>query len=311
MIKKFSSNNSSDCYPKPIGKIMRWSVIHFPSTCFSLVLILSICIPFQFKAQNKSKAATSREVLTQMFKAINEVKTLKYDLKISERIKGDLKIYGSSIKLQRTPRKLYVKIKNVEILWLEGTNKGQALVNPGAFPYVNLNLDPLGSLMNEDQHHTIHEIGFDYLKSILEHGVTTAGDKFEKIFLMNGLDKANGRDCYKISIVNNFSFSNYTVKKNETLITIARKLYLSEYMILENNPTLKNYESVKEGTIIKVPSAYSKMTVIYIDKQTNLPLITRVYDDKGLFESYEYLNLQLNPVIKDEEFSRKYKEYHF
>ena len=53
------------------------------------------------------------------------------------------------------------------------------------------------------------------------------------------------------------------------------------------------------------------MTVIYIDKQTNLPLITRVYDDKGLFESYEYINLQLNPVIKDEEFSRKYKEYHF
>ena len=53
------------------------------------------------------------------------------------------------------------------------------------------------------------------------------------------------------------------------------------------------------------------MTVLYIDKQYFVPLVTRVYDDKGLFESYEYLNLKVNPEIPEEEFTRKYKDYHF
>lgn len=245
-------------------------------------------------------------------KGIENVKTLKYDLKITERINGQYKNYGSRIKLQRSPRKIYIYIKGAEVLWVEGENNGNALVNPGTFPYIDLNLSPYGSLMNADQHHTIHEIGFDYFKSIIEHTIEQSGDKFDKIFLYGGEEKINGHSAYKITILDNdFAMVPYIVKKGENLITIARKLKLSEYMIKEANKKIKNYHDVKEGQQIIVPNAYAKMTVIYIDKLYFVPLLTRVFDDKGLFESYEYLNLQVNPIISDEEFTKDYKDYHF
>jgi outer membrane lipoprotein-sorting protein len=279
---------------------------------------LVTCLFFAFKsvgirtAREPLPLMNSRELITQMMKALNNIKTLKYDLKISERIEGSLKNYGSSIKLQRFPRKLYIYVKGAEVLWVEGQNNGDALVNPGSFPYINLNLNPFGSLMTADQHHTIHEIGFDYFKGIIDHTIVQVGDKFDKYFLYGGEEKLNGRDAYKVTILDNdFAFVPYTVKKNETLITIARDLSVSEYMIRENNKKVKSYHDVKEGQQIVVPNAYAKMTVIYVDKLYLIPLLTRVYDDKGLFESYEYLNLQVNPKIADEEFTKLYKDYHF
>lgn len=247
-----------------------------------------------------------------MIKAIKEIKTLKYDLKISERIEGDQKNYSSSIKLQCAPRKLYIYVKGAEVLWLEGKNGGDALVNPGSFPYINLNLDPAGSLMTADQHHTIHEIGFDYFKGIIENTIARVGDKFEKYFFYQGEEKFDGKPAYKVTILNNdFAFVPYTVKKNETLQDIARKFYVSEYMIKENNKKVKSYTDVKEGQEILIPNGYAKMTVMYIDKQYMVPLLTRVYDNKGLFESYEYLNLQVNPKFADDEFTKEFKDYHF
>lgn len=257
-------------------------------------------------------AVTSRELIDQLMKGIDNIKTLKYDLKITERIDGQYKNYGSSIKLQRSPRKLYIYVKGAEVLWIEGKNNGDALVNPGSFPYINLNLSPYGSLMTSDQHHTIHEIGFDYFKTTIEYSIKQIGDRFDKCFLYGGEEKVNGRAAYKVTILDNdFAFVPYVVKKGETLVTIARKLALSEYMIKENNKKIKNYNDVKEGQEITIPNAYAKMTIIYIDKVYFVPLLTRVYDDKGLFESYEYLNLQVNPKIADEEFTKDFKGYHF
>jgi LysM repeat protein len=286
------------------------------SLCISLLAFKSVAhfsSPHPLaRVSTTQTAMSSRELINQLMKGVENVKTLKYDLKITERIDGQYKNYGSSIKLQRSPRKLYIYVKGAEVLWEEGKNNGDALVNPGAFPYINLNLSPFGSLMTSDQHHTIYEIGFDYFKGIIEYTITQIGDRFDKCFLYGGEEKLNGRSAYKITILDNdFALVPYIVKKGESLITIARKLRLSEYMIKENNKKIKNYHDVKEGQEIIVPTAYAKMTIIYIDKVSFVPLLTRVYDDKGLFESYEYLNLQVNSKIADEEFTKGYKGYHF
>jgi len=42
-----------------------------------------------------------------------------------------------------------------------------------------------------------------------------------------------------------------------------------------------------------------------------VPVNNKVYDEKGLFETYEYYNLQINPSISDEEFTETYKDYNF
>jgi outer membrane lipoprotein-sorting protein len=281
--------------------------------CLS-VMGLAALFSFSFvgAGSGRSGGMDSAELIRQLMMGIENISTLRYDLRVSERVDGQLKSFTSRIKLQRFPRKVYIYIKGVEVLWVQGKNNGDALVNPGAFPYINLNLSPYGSIMTNGQHHTIYEVGFDYFKDVIEYNVSQSGGKFDQCFVYEGEEKFDGRDAYKITILNNsFKMVKYLVKKGETLITIARELRLSEYMIRERNKGIKSYSDIKEGMVIEVPSSYAKMTILYIDQHYFVPLSTRVYDDRGLFESYEYLNLQVNPVIPDVEFSRKFREYHF
>lgn len=254
-----------------------------------------------------------REVLDKMIKSVAEVKGLRYDLKLVERIEKKYNFFGSSVKLNRKPRKLYLNAKGIEVLWVEGKHGGDALVNPNSFPYINLYLDPTGSLMRQDQHHTINEAGFDYFSAIIEANVKKTGEKFDQFFIPDGEETMNGRMCYKV-IINNKDFAavNYTVLKGENLITIARKLFVGEFAILQlNKPKVDDYKDVKAGQVIKVPNAYAKYVLLYIDKSNYLPIGVRVFDDKGLYEQYDYSNVQINPTFEEAEFTKDYKEYKF
>lgn len=275
--------------------------------------VISICVLLaSFSPQKKKVAYNSREILNDVLESIAKIKTMRYNLQCNERIKGKMQHTESQVKLQISPRKLYLSLKGPEVLWLEGVNDGDALINPGAFPYMNLNLDPFGSLMRKDQHHTIHEMGLQYLAEILKDGIRRAGDKFDKYFVILGEEKYDGRDCYKLSIAfPDYSWKPYTIKKDENITSIARKLHVSEYMILEKNSEATWFNDVKIGQIIQVPDAYAKLTILLIDKTLLLPVNNKVFDDKGLFETYEYYNLQVNPPISSEEFTKDYKDYNF
>jgi outer membrane lipoprotein-sorting protein len=264
-----------------------------------------------FKIDN-SPVSDNEAFINKIFESIDKLKTLRYELKCKERIKGKMQHTESKVKLQISPRKLYISVNGPEVLWIEGQNHGDAYVNPGAFPYINLNLDPYGVLMRKDQHHTIHEMGFQYLADILKHGKKRVGDKVDKYFKVASDEKFNGRPCYKLTIAfPDFAWGSYVVKKGENLTTIARKLRLSEYMILERNAKIKWYDDVKEGQVIQVPNAYAKLTILYIDKEYMLPVSNNVFDDLGLYETYEYYNMRINTIIHPEEFNKGYKDYKF
>jgi len=282
---------------------------HFLNKGLFLIVLISIAI---VTVSYKKDADNNRELIAKIFTAVENVKTLRYSLECNERIKGRMQHTESKVKLQVSPRKLYLYIKGIEVLWIQGQNNGNALVNPNSFPYINLNLDPFGSLMRADQHHTIHEMGYQYLYEILKDGYAKAGDNLNKYFSVLADEKHNGRDCYKLMITfPDFAWIPYTVKKGENLNTIARKLKVSEYMVLENNPKLSGYNDVKEGQVIKVPNAYAKTTLLLIDKEYMLPVNNKVFDDKGLYETYEYFDLKVNPPIAPEEFTKQYKDYKF
>ncbi len=277
------------------------------------VAVLSISILLtSFNYQQTLVKYNSRELLSGIMESIAKIKTLRYDLKCNERIHGKMVLSESKVKLQISPRKLYISFKGPEVLWIQGTNNGNALVNPAAFPYMDLNLDPYGSLMRKDQHHTIHEMGFQYLTDILKEGIKLAGDNLSKYAVILGEEKFNERNCYKLSIVYpDFAWVQYTVKEKEDITSIARKFHLNEYMILEKNPAVSWFDDVKPGQIIYIPNAYAKLTMLLIDKELLLPLSEKVFDDKGLFETYEYINLMVNPQIASEEFTKEYKGYNF
>lgn len=261
----------------------------------------------------KPVSPTAKEVVFKMVKSIHDLERLKYSLKIIERGKKGFNHYESSVKLNRKPRKIYLYIKGIELLWVQGWNNNKAYVKPNSFPYVNLSLDPLGYLMRQDQHHTLNEMGVDYFASIIEYIALKKMDQFDTYFKLEGEERINSRPCYKIIIDNkDFAYENYTVGENESITSIARKLHISEYMILEVNPKLNDYFHIlKKGQVLKVPNAYAKHVTLYIDQLYFLPIGIRILDDKGLFEQYDYHFLQVNPKIEDAEFTKTYKDYKF
>lgn len=261
----------------------------------------------------KKSLPNAKEVVFKMVKSIHDLERLKYSLKIIERGKKGFNHYESSVKLSRKPRKIYLYIKGIELLWVDGWNGNKAYVKPNSFPYVNLSLDPLGYLMRQDQHHTLNEMGVDYFASIIEYIALKKMDNFDTYFKFEGEERVNNRPCYKIIIDNkDFAYENYTVGDNESITSIARKLHISEYMILEVNPKLNDYFHIlKKGQVLKVPNDYAKHVTLYIDQLYFLPISIKILDDKGLFEQYDYHFVQVNPKIDDAEFTKTFKDYKF
>ena len=272
-----------------------------------------IVIPIVTNAQQKSEC---KRVIDEMMIAIGKIKTLRYTLSQNERVKGKMGSAKQDVKVTFNPFKLYIynhePNEGAEVLYIEGTNDGDALVNPGSFPYFNLNLDPYGSLLRKGQHHTLHESGFDYLKSIIQFAVDTAGKDFDKYFKLEGTAIHDGRACYKVVITfDNYKYVNYKVKKGQDVLDIAKERMVSEFMILRENKDVDWYDDVKEGQIIKIPIVYAKRSILWIDKVKYLPIKQEMYDDKGLFERYSMSNLRVNPPIAPEEFTEDYKDYDF
>ncbi len=282
-------------------------------TLYKTLIISAFLIMLFSSAGKKNTDLTCNEIVTKTLKSIKEVKGLKYHLKITERGKKGFNFYESNVKFSRNPRLIYLYIKGIEVLWVQGKNNGKALVKPNAFPYFNLNLDPMGDLMRQDQHHTLNEMGYDYFGSVIEYSKYKLGDKFDEYFKLMGEEKMNGRSCYKIVIDNkDFGYTDYTVGDHESITTIARKFFVSEYMIVEKNPKFKDYfDLVKKGQVIKIPTWYCKSVIMYIDKQYMLPISMKILDDKGLFEEYNYHFLQVNPTFEANEFTKDYKDYGF
>ncbi len=259
-----------------------------------------------------SPPPSCKEILLNTIAAVEKIQTLKFHLKSNERINGKLISTESQVKMNASPRKIYIYLKGQELLWLEGKNNGNTLVSPAGFPYMNLNLDPMGTLMRENQHHTINEIGFDYFTDIIKNSISLSGEKFDDFFKCVGTITWDSHDCYFITAeYPYFKYEDYIVQKGETLVTIAKKFTVSDYMLLEINDKVKGYHDISPGQKIKVPNVYGNKMILYIDKELFIPRVIKVYDEKGLFESYEHHDLQVNSKIADEEFTKEYKGYKF
>jgi outer membrane lipoprotein-sorting protein len=132
-------------------------MIKYIALCVSFYLVCSI--------SNLVEAQNSMDITRQMFDNVKSIKTIQYSFESKERV-GSKTIHEiSDFKLQIKPYKVYMKehqpTEGVEVLFVTGENSNKAKVNPNAFPWATLNLDPEGSLMLENHHHSIYDSGFD------------------------------------------------------------------------------------------------------------------------------------------------------
>lgn len=280
----------------------------------ALILIGILITPAANIAQTPSKS--KEEMISELISAMDNVKSLKFKLKKQERIKGKMEPGEQQVKMNVSPFKAYLKVavpdKDAEVLYVQGQRDGKALVNPAKFPYINLNLDPYGDILRDKQHHTIFELGFKYMSGVVKDSYKRFGDKVDEFVILEGEVNWSGRQCYKATIDNkDFAYVDYTVKKGEDVLDIAKKHFVSEYMILEINKGVDDYDDVKEGQKIKIPNTYCRKIIFYIDKEYMLPIYQKLWDDKGVFAEYEYHNLMVNPYISDAEFTPDFKGYGF
>ena len=269
----------------------------------SAIILFIICCSAVFSFSSAKLAQENlkvNEVIEKTIAAVKANNVLSFTFTKSERIKGVMEKGSSAIKLENNPFKLYLKTLGPqggkELLFATGTNDNKATVKPNAFPYVTLKLDPFGSLLRDKQHHTIFEIGFNYFAKIMHTYSQKIGYRYKDYCTIDGETEWQGKKCLVVSCnFPQFAFVKYIVKKDETLTTIATRLNISDYMMLEKNKeTVDDYDDLDEDEEILIPNLYCKKITFYVDKDNFLPIRQLIYDDIGLFEEYQYANL-LNP----------------
>jgi len=282
---------------------------HVKKLVFLLIAVFTLCLSFSSFRSVKSENAIS--ILNQMFDSIKGVKTLRLSISAIERLGKTYSKANSEIKLQTHPRRLYFlnREKKLELLYNENQNNNKALVKPNYIP--NLNLDPRGNMMRKNQHYTIHELGFDFIGQSIS--LTIAKDKDGlKNFIYKGKAKKFNSNCYLIQYENTaYSFIEYTVGAKETASSIASKLIVNDYLLRYKNDLLNDFGFLKKGTKLQVPNLYCKKAILFIDEKIMLPIAVSLYDDIGLFESYEYPSVSVNCHIGDYEFSKDNVYYGF
>jgi len=266
-----------------------------------------------------SSNSYSQDALTitrEMFSTVKALKTVQFNFDSNSRIEGKMYNEVTSFKINVNPFKAYIyqnfPKKGIEGIYISGENGGKMKINPNSFPWVSLNLDPEGELLLENQHHPIYNAGFTYTASILEDLINKYQSQTSKMMSFNGVVKFHGQDCYFITLTNpNYKLTLYNTLANETPISIAKKLKINFYSILENNPGNKASSVFKPGTRLVVPNDYASKMELYVHTTQHYPVYLKIYDNKGLFEEFTFLNVQLNPPFRNIDFSYKNPAYKF
>ncbi len=264
-----------------------------------------------------AQSSSPRDLMLKMVTACEENRSGKFTLHSVERlINGKITESSMIVKYQVKPKKLYLLLVDpnagTEVLFREGEVDDKMLINPSGFPFVNLKLSPFSSLVRRDNHHTIYQIGFDYISSMIRYYLNVYGENFYNYLSIKDTINWDHHTCiHMVCNFKEFETILYTVKVNETLTTIAEKYHLNDYSILVLNPTISDFHKVHAGQIIQIPNFYNRRVDFYVDTVTFLPLIQEIHDSKGMFERYELKSFIANPSFAPDEFTPEFSEYSF
>lgn len=279
-----------------------------------LIIIFLICISGNLFSQISKDHFKDFKIIIDMLDSAKKINSIRFSMKALERVEHGYAVANSKVKLQAHPRKSYLinPEKKLEILYNEGELNNKCLVKPHVFPYFTLTLDPRGNLMRKNQHFTVHELGFEFTVKTLAMALSKEKENIIKHLTYVGKAVKNKMNCYVFVYENqSFGYNDYIVQGKETVSSIASKFIVNDYMVRAKNNLYNDYNYIKPGTKLKIPNIYCKKAIFYIDDATMLPVNISIYDDIGLFENYEYYDIELNKPIPAPEFKRDYKDYRF
>ncbi|HEX8428062.1 LysM peptidoglycan-binding domain-containing protein [Hymenobacter sp.] len=281
---------------------------------FAFLPLTAVALGAAFGSSENPVAApiTTEQLLARLTSSIENLKTLRCNVRAQERLSsGKYQQARTTMKLTFSPQRVYLKnnIKGIEVLWVAGQNDGDAWVYPNSFPYVTLSLDPNGSIMRRNQHHSALDAGYGLVSDLIKGSDQRRDRSFEHTFRYTGDSIVAGRACYLLrSEFPQFRYVAYTTVAGDTPARVAAKFGCGEYRVMERNHLAPN-EAIAAGKTLQVPNGYGRRCLVCIDQKLMLPMVVQVVDDKGLFEKFEFSDIVANQPIPPAEFTKDYPEY--
>ena len=279
----------------------------FIISCLTILLYVTSPITAQ--------SLTPTMLINKMVEAVSKINTYQFTMVTKERNLDNTYHNGNSFnKVNVNPYSVYMKILathnyGTEIIYNQPKYGNDVVVNAGKF-IPNLKLDPFGSIIRKDQHHTVLEGGFKYSMDLLNSIKTKMGESFDDMSKIETDILFNTRLCYRLTLVDNsFTYVNYTMKEKETLYALSIQKKISEFLIVYHNKNVDDYNDVEAGKVIQIPTSFAKRAIIYVDKITLHPIGIEMYDEIGLFEKYEFQNVIYNPSFTANEFTKDFDGY--
>ncbi|MCX7606542.1 MAG: DUF1571 domain-containing protein [Bacteroidia bacterium] len=287
----------------------------FPILSISLRINHRACA-FAIGTLLQAQSLDPLQVLNLLIDRTGTLKTLQYELKKYERVRGKLLLEHMKFKVRRHPFAVYgyqySPRRGVEVLYPSEAGSNRPLVKPNTFPYVPLTLDPYGDLILEDQHQTLFAVGYDQIRSLLIAARERYRAELPKLVAHEGTLIWDGRRCHKLVLrAPNYRIESYSVSAGDNLFRVSDKLKVGWYKIMELNGFKSPNVSLKAGQVLKVPSDYGKVIRLIIDAERYIPLVVEVEDELGLYERYEYYRVEVDPPLTDMDFSRNNPQYNF
>ncbi|MFM2376704.1 MAG: hypothetical protein RLZZ165_1801 [Bacteroidota bacterium] len=207
-------------------------------TSFLAVIVASGCL----QGQNPA-----RPVMDEMIHQLGNVLSVSARVKRTERLADGTFVSGEmEFKVMYEPRlKAYVRLNHpnpgTEVLYVEGWNGNAAFVNPNRFPWINVNLDPCGSHMLNQQHHSLLCIGFRYTRGVLHYMYNNIQD-FDRQVTYLGVQQWSGRTTHLLKVsFPDYGSKAYRIQGDENLCEVEQKIFVPAAKMLELNPEVDDY----------------------------------------------------------------------
>lgn len=205
--------------------------------------------------------------------------------------------------------------KGQEALYVKGQNGDRLKAHKGGIlGMVTVNVDPMGEMAMEGQHHPIVHAGIGFTSARVLRDLEKGLKNGEVRVVDRGRVTLAGRDVAKVEAFfpETMGPVRHTVKKGETLWDVAAAYDQDMYVILSVNSGVKTPDGIREGQVLVVPDYYCRRSISYFDVETDLLVKIENYDwQNNLYEVYHYRDLKCNVGLGDADFNPENKGYKF
>ncbi|MEX2597436.1 MAG: hypothetical protein WEC59_10955 [Salibacteraceae bacterium] len=266
-----------------------------------IALLIVGGLPFMSVAQTLVSCEATFDM---MYSNWDKIKTMQYHSKKFERHLDQENRGEFDFTIRRSPFTVagIMTDKGHWILYDPAKNKKEALYISNGFPYTNLWLDINGRMFRGLNHYTISDAGCEFIFEIIRR-------EYERIpenFKCTRITRKGNEEILIRAEADELTWSPYKAQPKETVLDIAKKHSASAYLLIENNANLSGYLDDCTGKTIMVPSQFGKVVELFVDAEHGMPMRIANYDEKGLFESYDYTDYRFNVELEEDFFTEDY-----